>query len=231
MKYVLAPKTKVQNRGGGGVKPSHLAALAPAIVIVVIVVIVFAQFVGGPPPLRVLGQGKMEWFRDRLDALQDRFGYGNQLEEPEEQTLLEQFNEATTLNRTQRLLGFAVCFGMGMLLSMLAPAFILRPVKLATTLTLGNLLSLGSMMFLVGPMKQIQAMFDNKRRAATGIYLASLLVTLLVAFWLKSRLLCLLFILIQYCALVWYSLSYIPYGQAMVLRVLGMNSVAVPGDG
>jgi hypothetical protein len=29
------------------------------------------------------------------------------------------------------------------------------------------------------------------------------------------------FILIQFCALIWYALSYVPYGQATVLRMLG----------
>lgn len=35
------------------------------------------------------------------------------------QGLLSQLDEATTLNRTQRLIGFAACFGLGMLLTML----------------------------------------------------------------------------------------------------------------
>jgi hypothetical protein len=159
----------------------------------------------------------MDWLRDKFDQLEDRFAPAEQ--EPE--TLLEQFNEATTLTRTQRLLGFLVCFGMGMLLSLMAPMFILRPIKLATTLSLGNLLSIGSMMFLVGPTKQCASMMDSSRWLATSIYLGSLILTLLAAFLLKSRFVCLLCIIVQYGALVWYSLSYIPYGQAMVMRFLG----------
>jgi phosphatidylserine synthase len=148
------------------------------------------------------------------------------LEDPiQNQSLLEQWNEATTLTRTQRFLGFAVCFAMGMLLSLLAPTFILRPVKLATTLTLGNLLSIGSMMFLVGPVKQCSSMLDARRRLATMIYITSLVLTLVAAFAVKSMLLCLLCIAVQYCALAWYSLSYIPYGQAFVKRMLGFPEV------
>jgi hypothetical protein len=161
----------------------------------------------------------MDWLRDKFDRLEDRFTQEPEL--PEDQTLLEQFNEATTLTRTQRLLGFLVCFGMGMLLSLMAPMFILRPIKLATSLSLGNLLSIGSMMFLVGPTKQCASMMDSSRWVATSIYLGSLILTLLAAFLLKSRLICLLCIIIQYGALAWYSLSYIPYGQAMVMRFLG----------
>ena len=167
----------------------------------------------------------MNWLQDRFDDLQDRYQarFGNaqeDLEEEENQTLLQQFNESTTLNKTQRLLGFAVCFGMGMLLSLLAPTFMLRPVKLATTLTLGNVLSIGSMMFLMGPVKQCQSMMDTKRRTATIIYLCSLVLTIVTAFLFKSRLLCIICIVVQYAALAWYSLSYIPYGQRMALRMI-----------
>lgn len=166
----------------------------------------------------------MEWLREKADALQERIrsigGTDDDLEDEENQSLLQQLQEASTLNRTQRMLGFGVCFLMGMLLSMLSPYFILRPVKLATSLTLGNALSIGSMMFLMGPAKQCQSMMDSKRRTATLIYMGSLVLTLLAAFLVKSRLLCLVCIVVQYSALLWYSLSYIPYGQSMLLRVL-----------
>lgn len=175
----------------------------------------------------------MDWVRGKVehavDALQNRFD--PLPEEDEEQTLLQQFNEATTLSRTQRLLGFLVCFGMGMLLSFLAPMYILRPVKLATTLALSNLLSIGSMFFLMGASKQLASMFDSKRRIASTVYLVSLVLTLAAAFVIKSRLLCLLCIIIQYCALAWYSLSYIPYGQAFIARTLGRAGIPVPGGG
>ena len=110
---------------------------------------------------------------------------------------------------------------MGMLLSLASQVFILRPVKLATTLTLGNMLSIGSMMFLMGPAKQCENMMDGKRRRATLLYLGSLVLTLLAAFTMKSRLLCLICIAVQYSALLWYSLSYVPYGREMLMSTLG----------
>lgn len=76
----------------------------------------------------------MEWFRNKADQLQDKWDERfNPIEEEEEQTLLQQFNEATTLSTTQRLLGAGVCFSMGMLLSLMAPTFILRPVRAASS--------------------------------------------------------------------------------------------------
>jgi len=41
------------------------------------------------------------------------------------------------------------------------------------------------------------------------------------AFTIKSRLLCLLCIAVQYSALLWYSLSYVPYGREMLISTLG----------
>jgi hypothetical protein len=169
----------------------------------------------------------MDWIRDKFEQIENKFI--PEEPEPADQTLLEQLNEGLTLTRTQRLLGFLVSFGMGMLLSLMAPMFILRPVKLATTLSLGNLLSVGSMMFLVGPTKQCASMMDSSRWIATSIYLASLILTLIAAFLFKSRLICLVCIVVQYAALAWYSLSYIPYGQAMVMRFLGRTGAT--GDG
>lgn len=82
------------------------------------------------------------------------------------------------------------------------------------------------MMFLAGPAKQCASMMDEKRRVSTLIYLVSLVATLLAAFLVKSRLLCLLCIATQYCAMAWYSLSYIPMGQAFALRLLGRGGAA-----
>lgn len=55
---------------------------------------------------------------------------GLQEEEPSgTQGLLQQLDEATTLTRTQRLVGFATCFGIGLLLSFLSPLYLVRPTK------------------------------------------------------------------------------------------------------
>jgi len=172
----------------------------------------------------------MNWIQDQVDRIQDRFNGSSHYdlgvtEEEESASLLQQLNDASTLNRTQRFLGFGVCFSMGMILSLASQLFILRPIKLATTLTLGNALSIGSMMFLMGPAKQCESMMDAKRRHATLIYLGSLALTLLAAFLVKSRLLCLVCIVVQYSALLWYSLSYVPYGREVLLSVLPIEKV------
>ena len=81
-------------------------------------------------------------------------------------------------------------------------------------------------MFLMGPFKQLGRMFDGKRWLSSTIYLASLVLTLVSALVLHSVILCLLCIVIQFCAFVWYCLSYIPYGQAILMRMLGREADA-----
>ncbi|KAG6676795.1 hypothetical protein I3842_15G169300 [Carya illinoinensis] len=48
-----------------------------------------------------------------------------------------------------------------------------NPIKFGLTFTLGNLLSIGSTGFLIGPKRQVAMMLDPVRIYATAIYLAS----------------------------------------------------------
>ena len=65
-----------------------------------------------------------------------------------------------TLTKAQRMLGFVVCFSFGALLSLSAlsslPSLLIgNPAPFAFKYTFGNLLSLASSSFLVGPAKQV----------------------------------------------------------------------------
>jgi hypothetical protein len=86
--------------------------------------------------------------------------------------------------------------------------------------TLGNVLALGSSSFLVGPAKQCRDMLSPERRAASIIYLTSLIGTLVSVFVIKVALLSFAIVIIQFASLTWYMLSYIPYGQQCLRRTL-----------
>ena len=75
-----------------------------------------------------------------------------------------------------------------------------------------------------GPMRQLKKMFEKTRIVAALMFLLFMVLTLLSAIWLKSALLTIAFCLCQYCALVWYGLSYIPYGRTAAKKA--MNTVA-----
>ncbi|ESW24450.1 hypothetical protein PHAVU_004G132100 [Phaseolus vulgaris] len=115
---------------------------------------------------------------------------------------MDDFNRNCTLSTTQSMLVF------------------FKPIKFAIAFTLGNLLSLGSTAFLIGPKRQVTMMLDPARIYATAIYIASMIVALFCALYVHNKLLTLLAIILEFGALVWYSLSYIPFARSMVSKIM-----------
>ncbi|KAF3788028.1 Vesicle transport protein [Nymphaea thermarum] len=149
---------------------------------------------------------------------------GMEVEDPEAQeanaSLIEDFNRNCTLSTKQRIYGFAVCFVAGVTCTLLSMIVFLNPIKFATMFTLGNLLALGSTAFLMGPKRQMRLMVDPVRVYATGVYIGSIIIALLCALYVRSKLLTLLAIILEFGSLVWYSLSYIPFARSMITKVL-----------
>ena len=79
---------------------------------------------------------------------------------------------------------------------------------------------MGASSFLVGPVKQCTDMFAPERRVATSLYAGSLLATLTCIFYLHSKLLTFVAICCQLCAMVWYFVSYLPFGQKALQQCL-----------
>ncbi|RZC49067.1 hypothetical protein C5167_017492 [Papaver somniferum] len=120
----------------------------------------------------------------------------------EEESFMDEFNRQCTLSTKQSMLVF------------------FHPIKFGITFTFGNLLSLGSTAFLIGPKRQVTMMLDPVRIYATAIYLASIVVALFCALYVHSKLLTLLAIMLEFGALVWYSMSYIPFARTMISKVM-----------
>ncbi|XP_024531683.1 vesicle transport protein SFT2B-like [Selaginella moellendorffii] len=74
--------------------------------------------------------------------------------------------------------------------------------------------------FLIGPKKQFNMMFDPVRILSTIIYLFSIFPALFYALHVTTAATTLLAILIEACALLWYSLSYNPFAQSAARRWL-----------
>uniref|UniRef100_A0ACD5ZGW1 Uncharacterized protein n=1 Tax=Avena sativa TaxID=4498 RepID=A0ACD5ZGW1_AVESA len=139
---------------------------------------------------------------------------------PEEQSFYDDINRHCTLNTTQRLYGFAICLAAGLTCTFLSMIVFFHPVKFGVTFTLGNMMALGSTAFLIGPKRQFDMMLDSVRIYATAIYIASIIVSLFCALLLHSKVLTLLAIILEFGALVWYSLSYIPFARSVVSKVM-----------
>lgn len=126
------------------------------------------------------------------------------------------------LTWTQRIQGF--CFFMAVaLFSTLMSWFALgmgNYWKYSALSVLGSFLSMLSTIVLMGPSAQLAYMFDEYRFTATTLYLGSMFLSFFVAIIFKSVVLCLLCGVLQYTALVWYSLSYVPYGRETLVNIV-----------
>jgi len=128
------------------------------------------------------------------------------------------------LTRTQRLYGFIGCLAIGFVLSILGSAllFLGQLGSFAVLYAFGTLISLAGTGFLIGFYSQLKLMFKPVRVVATIVLLATIALVFVGAFVLDNDILCIIFVIIEYLAYTWYSLSYIPYARTAVLKMFGM---------
>ncbi|CAB3361373.1 Hypothetical predicted protein [Cloeon dipterum] len=139
----------------------------------------------------------------------------------EESNIITQVIDSSTLSWSTRIKGFVICFVLGCLLSIFGTItlFFKRGfVVFAVLYTIGNVISLASTCFLMGPFNQIKKMFAPTRIIATILMVVCLVMTLVAAIWLHKAGLSLLFVILQFLAMTWYSLSYIPYARDAVKK-------------
>ncbi|CAO3641922.1 unnamed protein product [Mucor fragilis] len=126
------------------------------------------------------------------------------------------------LTKTQRFYAFGIAFVTGTLLSIVSTITLITNITaFAILYSIGNIISLLSLTFIIGLKKQFKTMFAPVRFWATVIYLAMLVLTIIISVTLKMFFISLIFVIIQFAALVWYSASYIPYGREMIRRFFG----------
>ncbi|KAJ8407251.1 hypothetical protein AAFF_G00278250 [Aldrovandia affinis] len=135
-------------------------------------------------------------------------------------------DEASKLGWGTRVKRFIACFVLGAFCSVLGVCLLwlptIGPVLFAVLYTVGNLASLISTMFLMGPLEQLKMMCDKSRALASAIMLTCLVLTLCAAIWWKKNWLALLFCILQFLASAWYGLSYIPFARDAVMKMFSM---------
>ncbi|XP_051997180.1 vesicle transport protein SFT2B-like [Xyrauchen texanus] len=140
--------------------------------------------------------------------------------------ILQAANEASTLGWGTRVKGFLACMVIGIVCTILGVCCLFVPkvglILFIVFYTFGNVCSLVSTMFLMGPMKQLKRMCDKTRAFATIVMITCLVLTLCAAFWWKIFGLTLLFVILQVLAFAWYSLSYIPFARDAILKFFSM---------
>mmetsp|Transcript_30130 Transcript_30130/g.55065 ORF Transcript_30130/g.55065 Transcript_30130/m.55065 type:complete len:161 (-) Transcript_30130:682-1164(-) len=147
------------------------------------------------------------------------------VQEQEEKGLVGQIDEATTMSLKTRLIGCGVCLALGVLMTIISMPMLwgMKFTQFGVLYSFGSIVSVGSTCFLMGPIKQIKRMFEQKRMFATIAYLGSIVATLVVAFTLHNAGVCLVFVLIQIAALAWYILTWIPGGTSLVSGMISKS--------
>ncbi|CAL4952404.1 unnamed protein product [Urochloa decumbens] len=126
---------------------------------------------------------------------------GGDDEELQEESILGDTEDLCSLSPLQRIYAFAACLVAGLALMILSFIVFARPIKFAVMFTFGNMLAVGSTAFVMGPQKQLRMMFDPVRLYATAIYVGCVLLALIFALWLHDKLLTLIAIICEICAL------------------------------
>ncbi|KAJ7273227.1 SFT2-domain-containing protein [Mycena rebaudengoi] len=132
------------------------------------------------------------------------------------------------LSRTTRMYGFFGCLAIGFVLSLLGSIvlFLGFVTIFAVLYGFGTLISLIGTGFLIGFLTQLKLAFKPVRIVATLILLASIGLVFVRRIGVHSPLSCpqfILFVIIQFLAYTWYSLSYIPWARAAVKKGVGLG--------
>jgi len=125
-----------------------------------------------------------------------------------------------SLSKKQRIIGFMSSMGMGVLCFSMAlaylPILLVAARKFALLYTLGSIFFISSFSFLYGPKKHFKHLLSSERLPFTSSYVLSMCFTLYAAMGIKSYILTIIAAGIQCVALTYFTLSYIPGGQAAI---------------
>ncbi|KAL0903959.1 hypothetical protein M5K25_026024 [Dendrobium thyrsiflorum] len=141
-------------------------------------------------------------------------------EEDHEDEFLVESSGYWSLSPLQRLYAFGICLVAGLAFMLLSLIVFARPIKFAVMFCFGNLLAIGSTAFLIGPVQQTRMMLDPVRIYATFVYIITVILALFCALLIHNKVLTLIAMFIEICALIWYSLSYVPFARRMVSELL-----------
>ncbi|KAK5579640.1 hypothetical protein RB653_009325 [Dictyostelium firmibasis] len=135
----------------------------------------------------------------------------------ETKTFYQELQESSSLTYFQRLTGFIICLVIGLIFLGMSTMVLFIPRQFAKFYSLGSLSIIIGLIILVGVKKQIANIMSSRERLySTILYIGSIFATIYFALSLQSTILTLLFVVIQFITVIWYSLSYIPFGQSMI---------------
>jgi len=135
------------------------------------------------------------------------------------------FGKYFGLSKKARLQGFIACVVIGFISSLLGTIVLIfgQLVVFAVLYVLGTIITLLGTGFLIGFLQQLKLMFKPVRVVASAFFIASIVLVLVGAFVLGNGILCLIFVIVEFLAYTWYTMSYIPYARAAFTKAVGLG--------
>ncbi|CEG47986.1 membrane protein involved in er to golgi [Plasmopara halstedii] len=151
----------------------------------------------------------------------------------EEDGLLDDIgDELDQLTLNQRALGAVGCYVLSGFFVFVATLMLLTGVhhvrSYALFYSLSNIATFCSLIFIMGQDRLTKRMLSRKRSLSGRAWLASLALTLIVAmFWPRHWFSVLVLLLLQFVSMVWYSVSYIPFGRKFLHKYMARKVIIV----
>lgn len=120
------------------------------------------------------------------------------------------------LTRVERVIGFLCCLSASILCFVISftlfPVLALKPRKFGLLWSMGSLLFVVSFGILQGPVNYCKHLLGRDRIVFTAVFFGSVLFTMYTATILKSALLTIFSCIIEIFAVLYYTVSYFPFG-------------------
>lgn len=120
------------------------------------------------------------------------------------------------LSRFEKIVGFGCCLAASMFCFIFSffmfPVLALNPRKFALLWTMGSFLFVMSFGILQGPYAYIRHLTSRDRIIFSGIFFGSIVLTMYCALILRSTILTLLASIVEVVAILYYVISYFPFG-------------------
>ncbi|KAH3679971.1 hypothetical protein WICMUC_000714 [Wickerhamomyces mucosus] len=138
-----------------------------------------------------------------------------------------------TLNRFERLMGFIACLlgstACFTLSFVLFPVLALNPRKFGLLWSLGSLLFVISFGLLQGPVAYVKHLTSPSRLPFTGFFFSSVILTIYFSAFLKSTVLTLISSIVEVIAVIYYTVSYFPFGAQGLRMATAVGARQVGG--
>ncbi|KAG2511705.1 hypothetical protein BBO99_00009240 [Phytophthora kernoviae] len=170
---------------------------------------------------------------DKKDKKKPKRKDSSDSDSDEEEGLLHGIgDEFDDLTLNQRMLGAVGCYILSGLFAFAATVMLFTGVHhvrfYALFYSLSNIATFCSLIFIMGQERLQKRMLSRKRSTSGSTWMGALALTVIVAFlWPSHWFIVILLLIAQFCGMIWYSASYIPFGRKFLHKYAAKRVILV----